>query len=46
MGVAECDRQFKLEPWNCILSERARLLPVFNKATLPLGKTKTLMSLL
>lgn len=41
MGVAECDRQFKLDPWNCPLSDKTRRLPVFTKNRLLLANKET-----
>ncbi|CAB3978061.1 protein Wnt-8b-like [Paramuricea clavata] len=38
MGLEECDRLFKHEPWNCFVSKNIKIMPIVNRARLPLGK--------
>ena len=37
MGLRECEREFKYEPWNCYVSKGIRMMPIVNRARLPQG---------
>ena len=38
MGLQECVKQFKYEPWNCFVAKNIKIMPIVNRARLPLGK--------
>jgi hypothetical protein len=38
MGLQECVKQFKFEPWNCFVAKNIEIMPIVNRARLPLGK--------
>ncbi|XP_028405162.1 protein Wnt-8b-like [Dendronephthya gigantea] len=37
MGLKECYREFKYEPWNCYVSNDIKVMPIVNRARLPLA---------
>ena len=38
MGLQECQKLFRYEPWNCFVPKNVHLMPIVNRARLPEGR--------